>query len=144
MKLMIELVPSTSWYKNLRDKYTPSAWQSIAKDNQKRANYTCEICGRKKPEQLKRLYCHELWNYNDKTNTQTLVGLQCLCFSCHLVKHLGFSQIKDGIDYELVVDHFLTVNNCTEDEYMEAQEEAFRVWRERSKIEWIIDFGEWD
>ncbi|MFF2752797.1 HNH endonuclease [Psychrobacillus sp. NPDC058041] len=144
MKLTIELVPSTSWYKNLRDKYTPSAWQSIAKEVQKKANFTCEICGRKKPEQLKRLYCHEVWAYDDKTNTQTLVGLQCLCFSCHLVKHLGYSQITDGIDYDSVVEHFLTVNNCTEEEFMEVQEEAFRVWKERSEIEWIIDFGKWD
>ncbi len=43
-KLTIELVPSTSWYKNMRS-ISPKSWDLIRSSIYKRAKYRCEVCG---------------------------------------------------------------------------------------------------
>ena len=89
MKLTIELVPQSSWGNNLRSEANLSKeqWDRLRKESYKKANYKCEICGDKGPKWP--VECHEIWNYDDQTHTQTLKGLISLCPTCHKAKHLG-------------------------------------------------------
>jgi hypothetical protein len=50
------------------------------------------------------------------------------------LKELGLSR-KD------LVKHFCKVNDCSEKEFLQHEDEAFKVWEKRSNYEWKQDFG---
>ena len=76
MKLNIELVPSTAWYKNLRNQVGSRQWDIIRKKAYSDYNYCCGICKDKG-----RLECHEIWEYDDTNKVQLLKGFIALCDS---------------------------------------------------------------
>jgi 5-methylcytosine-specific restriction endonuclease McrA len=135
MKLTIELVPSTAWYSNVRSNVTPSEWDVLRKECYKKAGYKCEICSGKGPKHP--VECHEIWEYDDNTCTQTLGGLIALCPSCHQVKHIGLAQIQGN--YEKALAHLAKVNGITEDDAKLYVESCFETWSKRSQREWKLD-----
>lgn len=90
MKLTIELVPSTSWFSNLRSLLSSEEWDKIRRGCYKNANYKCEICSGVGPKHP--VECHETWEYDEKQGIQKLIGLIALCPSCHEVKHVGLEE----------------------------------------------------
>ena len=141
LKLLIELVPSTSWYNNLRKVLPQKEWDKIRKKSYKDAGHKCTICC---PNG--KLNCHEVWNYNDETHTQKLKGFIALCDLCHHVKHIGLAEIlssKGALDYEKVIEHFMKVNECDRRTFNEHKKRAFEEWHERSKHDWHVDLGEY-
>lgn len=140
-KLKIELVPSTSWYNNLRKYTTKDDWDKIRKKAYADYRYKCGICGASG-----RVNCHEIWEYDDKKQVQKLIGFIALCDMCHHVKHIGLAGIlssKGELDYEKVIEHFIKVNNCDRKTFEEHRKRAFKEWRERSQYQWHIDLGEY-
>src|ERR1700722_267423 len=98
MKLTIELVPSSSFYQNVRAVLSPAQWRTLSKQVRSEAYDICEICGASSEQSLD---CHEIWNYDDKKQIQKLVGLRALCKKCHGVKHFGLSQIRGAGEQSL-------------------------------------------
>ncbi len=142
LKLKIELVPKTAQYANFRNAVTKSVWEKIAKETKERQSNKCGICG----TQGLRLYCHEVWEYDDSNFIYTLVGFISLCGYCHSVKHVGLTKIraKQGlVDLEAVIGHFCKVNSCTKAEYHEHEKIAFLEYHARSQYEWKPGFGEY-
>jgi hypothetical protein len=142
LKLKIELVPSTSWYNNLRNYMSKDDWDKIRKQTYAKYNYRCGICGGKG-----RLNCHEVWEYDDKNNIQKLVDFIALCDLCHHVKHIGFVSIlarRGELDYEEVVNHFMKVNGCDRATFEKYRRKVFTKWRERSMHKWEMDLGEYE
>jgi len=142
LKLTIELVPSTSWYNNLRSVLPKSVWDKIRKKTYAKYGYRCGICGAKG-----RLNCHEIWEYDDQNHVQKLVGFIALCDLCHHVKHIGLASIlasEGKLDYERVVEHFMKVNGCDRKTFERHRREAFDQWRERSRYDWNVDLGEYE
>ncbi|MBS3074782.1 HNH endonuclease [Candidatus Pacearchaeota archaeon] len=142
MKLEIELVPSTAWYSNLRNKVKKDVWDKIRKKSYVDANYRCSICLKDK----KRLNCHEIWEYNDEKHLQRLKGFLALCDDCHMIKHIGFAGIqasKGIINMKKLITHFMKVNEVTREHFNKHHKEAFDLWGERSKEKWTTDLGEW-
>jgi 5-methylcytosine-specific restriction endonuclease McrA len=135
MKLTIELVPSTSWFSNLRSLLSPEEWDKIRKGCYKHAGYKCEICNGVGPTHP--VECHETWEYDEKGSIQKLIGLIALCPSCHEVKHIGLAGIK-GRHGEAIA-HFCKVNECSESEAEKYVKEAFATWSERSEQEWDLN-----
>jgi hypothetical protein len=141
VKLTIELVPSSCWYSNLRNKVAPPVWDAIRKKAYKDAGYRCAICGAPG-----RLFCHELWQYDDDRHIQSLVGFIALCELCHMVKHIGFAGIRamDGeLDYDALIEHFMAVNKCSREDFEVHKALAFEVWERRSTHEWFCDLGKY-
>jgi hypothetical protein len=141
LKLLIELVPSTSWYDNLRKVLPQEEWDKIRKKSYKDAGYKCTICSVQG-----KLNCHEVWNYNDETHVQKLEGFIAICDLCHHVKHIGLAGIlssKGELDYEKVIEHFMKVNECDRRNFDEHKKRAFEKWHERSKHKWHMDLGEY-
>jgi len=141
-KLRIELVPSTSWYDNLRKVLPKSEWDKIRKKVYANYRHRCGICGAER-----RLNCHEVWEYDDKKYSQKLLGFIALCDMCHHVKHIGLAGIlasTGSLDYEKVVEHFMKVNDCDEEIFKKHKERAFDEWRKRSQHEWRVDLGEYE
>lgn len=96
LKLTIELVPSTDFYSNVRSNVTQKEWDVIRKKSYERASNKCEICGDAGTNQgvKHKVECHEIWEYNDESHIQKLIGLISLCPNCHKTKHAGLAQIK--------------------------------------------------
>jgi hypothetical protein len=145
MKLTIELIPETVFYKNLRtaliDKGKQDIWDKIRHKAYSDANYTCSICG----EKTDRLECHEIWEYDDKNSTQTLKGFHALCNWCHHCKHMGMANIlhqQGKLDINKVISHFAKVNGLSIDQADSEIKKAFEVWHERSKKQWKQNLGE--
>lgn len=141
LRLKIKLVPSTSWYDNLRKYTTKEDWDKIRKAAYVNYGHRCGICGVEG-----RLNCHEIWEYDDKKHTQKLRGFIALCDMCHHVKHIGLAGIlasEGKLSYEKVVEHFMRVNNCDRGTFEEQKKRAFEEWRERSQHQWHIDLGEY-
>jgi len=137
MPLTLDLIPSTTWYDNLRSRLRPSEWDRLRKATYAAAGNKCEVCGgrgRKWPTE-----CHEIWDYDETTRVQKLVGLVALCPSCHEVKHFGRAQtVGRG---EAALAHLMRVNRWTEDQALDHIEESFAVWQRRSEISWTLDLS---
>lgn len=142
LKLKIELVPSTSWYSNLRNNIKRKDWDIIRKEIYAKYDYKCGICGVSNVT----LNCHEIWEYDDKNHIQKLGGFIALCNNCHMIKHIGFAGIqaeKGLLDLDKLKGHFMKVNKCTLEDFEVHREEAFKKWNERSQSNWEIDLGEY-
>lgn len=137
MKLTIELVPSTSWYSNVRSNVTKAEWDIIRKKSYKNAKYKCEICGGKGNKHP--VECHETWDYNESTNVQTLTDLISLCPKCHKTKHVGLSQIRG--EEGIVIKQLMKVNEITYEYAINYIQESFVIWSERSQKEWKVDIS---
>jgi len=137
MKLTIELVPQTSHFKNLRSELSAADWNALRKQAYIHADFTCQICGGvgdKHPVE-----CHEIWEYNDKTHIQKLVGLIALCPSCHQVKHIGLAEITGKMRDAL--EHLAKVNDISISEARAYTRECFVKWQIRSMHPWTLDLS---
>jgi hypothetical protein len=137
-KLTIELVPSSAWNQNLRSVLPDSAWGKIRKEIIEKSGNICAICGSKG-----KLNCHEVWEYNDKKHIQKLAGFLALCNLCHAVKHLGFAGLaaskNQGPSFDKLANHFMKINNCSRQDFIKHQKQAYKIWEERSHFEWNFD-----
>ncbi len=137
--LTIELVPSTCWYSNVRSNVSKSEWDIIRNKCYKLADHKCEICGDVGYKQRKHhaVECHEIWNYDDKNNIQTLSGLIALCPNCHKTKHVGLAQVNGELD--IVLKQLQKVNKITKKQASDYVDESFKTWKERSKYKWKLN-----
>lgn len=142
LKLTIELVPEPCWYSNMRKVMSQEAWDTLRRQVYREYGYRCAICGAHHVQ----LHCHERWSYDDVAHVQRLDGYICLCVMCHHCKHIGLAGIladEGKLDYQAVVDHFCSVNGCTEADFERHREEAFAQWRERNRYAWRTDLGQY-
>ena len=141
MKLTIELVPKTAWYTNVRSNVSKDQWDRLRKKSYALANNVCEICGDSGKNQgyKHNVECHEIWHYDDTTKNQTLTGLISLCPYCHKCKHPGLAQINGELN--IVINQLMKVNNITKNEAEKLLDDAFTIWKQRSKYEWNLDIS---
>lgn len=137
LKLTIDLVPSTSWYNNVRSAVSPTEWDRIRKRVYAEHHHRCGICGAQG-----RLEAHEIWRYDDASSTQILDGLIALCNPCHRIKHIGHSQLlasQGKLDMNRLITHFCDVNACDAATFQTHKTHAFQEWRERSRKPWNLN-----
>lgn len=137
LKLTIELVPSSSFYNNVRSAVTKAQWDIIRKQVYSKAYDLCEICGGTGPKHP--VECHEIWSFNDKTLIQKLDGMIALCPNCHSVKHYGLAQIQNK--HENALKHFMKVNSISKKKAEKYIAEAFMIWSKRSSKNWTVDIS---
>lgn len=140
IKLTVELIPTTSFYKNVRSILPKKEWDRLRKKSYQKAKNKCQICGDVGTNQgyKHKLECHEIWEYK-KDGTQLLKELVSLCPRCHQVKHIGRSM-KVGLRKK-VIAHMMKVNNWTEKETLTYIGYAFQEHKLRSKIKWKINLS---
>ena len=144
LNLTIELVPSTSWYSNVRSLVSRTDWDTIRFATYAEYNNICAThnCGSTR----KPLNCHEVWEYEDTNHTQTLIKFVALCSLCHHVKHLGYAETlaDDGkLSMVPIMEHFMEVNNCDIRVYDVYRTAAFKQWAQRSKHQWVVNLGDY-
>jgi len=136
-RLTIELVPRSCWFDNVRSAVSSSDWKRLRQQTARTAGWKCQVCGGKGPRWP--VECHETWHYDDDRQCQTLTGLIALCPSCHEVKHMGFSGLRGKKDE--AVAHLALVNGWSLQGAFDYVDEAFDVWRERSRHAWQLDIS---
>lgn len=135
--LTIELVPKTSWYKNVRSHVSQEEWDRLRSIIYERAGRVCEICGgkgRKWPVE-----CHEVWLYDDERYVQKLERMIALCPECHEVKHIGLASVR-GKQYQ-AMRHLSKVNGWSMEDARHYVEACFEQWSRRSSHEWTLDIS---
>jgi hypothetical protein len=133
--LTIELVPSTSWFTNVRSQVSTKDWDVIRKETYKKAQDKCQICsgvGSRHPVE-----CHEIWEYVDFERTQRLLSFIALCPRCHEVKHLGMANMRGRGD--AAIQHLAEVNHWSAGEARRYVKNAFDKWIDRSMFDWNLD-----
>lgn len=141
MKLEIELMPESCWGRSLRKRMRPADWRRLRKQVLDDQQHLCAICGA-----TGRLSCHEVWEYDDASHTQTLVGFRAVCGLCHGVEHYGMSNVlaaQGSADLGSLAKHFCEVNSVDESEFRDSLSAARALNAEWCKHEWSIDLGEW-
>jgi hypothetical protein len=140
-KLLVELVPTTCHYSNVRSTVTTAEWDKIRTLSYAAANHKCEICDNTGKNQGYRhnVECHEIWKYDDKKKIQKLVGLISLCPLCHQVKHIG-RAIAIGKEIQCFIQ-LAKVNKWTRQQIDKHIIESFELHKERSKHEWTLDIS---
>lgn len=140
-KLTIELVPSTSFYNNVRTNVSSERWDSLRKNSYKRANYKCEICGESGLDQGFKhpVECHEIWTFDLKFKVQKLEGLITLCPLCHTVKHIGLASINNKLS--VATNHLMRINNWSNVYAEKYITDCFNLWEFRSKFNWTLDIS---
>lgn len=132
--LTVELVPASSWNKNVRSELKAS-WDDYRRQSYRNANHTCEICG----TTGERMESHEIWLFNNKKKIQKLEKLICLCHKCHRTKHWGLALIKNEGD--MVKKHIMKINQWKIPDVEKYIEESLQVFEQRSRIDWSLDLS---
>lgn len=135
--LTIELVPKSSWYRNVRSNVSAAEWERLKRLTRSRAHNVCEVCGgrgRKWPVE-----CHEVFAYDDERHIQKLVRLVALCPSCHEVKHIGLAGVRGNSARARA--HLAKVNQWSLDDANHYIEACFEMWSRRSCHEWTLDLS---
>ena len=138
-RLTVDLIPSTSWWKNVRSEMPKSKWDKLRRKSYKNANYQCEVCGDSGFDQGYRwpVECHEIWEFDEATKTQRLVRLTALCPRCHEVKHFGLAQIRGRA--KQAFQHLMKVNDWTKEEALQHVRQANAVYQKRSQVKWKLN-----
>ena len=152
-KLTIELIPSTVWYSSIYQFYKKSnqldKWRELKEFLFETEGKKCWICGK----ETNYLQAHEFWEYDDYKHIQKLKSIHHVCDLCHKIKHIGFwchslegnqKLIRQRLTKDNLIKHFCNVNNCSFLEFIQHEEEAFRIWARRSKNKWKQDFWLYD
>lgn len=136
-KLTIELVPAPSWAQNLRTLLKAADWKKLAQAAYKKANYRCEICGKKGNKHP--VEAHEIWLYDDENHIQEFDSIIALCPWCHQVKHIGFTSTRGTIALSGAIAHLCKVNSWSLAVAKKYIVDSVALWQERSKYEWAIN-----
>jgi hypothetical protein len=140
-KLTVELVPSSTWYSNVRSLLKTGEWDIVRRTCYAKAGNVCEICGDVGTNQGYRhnVECHEIWDYNDDTCLQKLTGFISLCPKCHHVKHLGLQMTKGGTAFEQSIRHLQKVNRWNDKQVFDYVKSVFEKYKTRNSHEWCVE-----
>lgn len=128
LKLKIELLPKGAWGNDFSRTLSKKDWDTLRNACYDRANHKCAICGFATEE----LDAHEVWDFNIKNKTQTLIDIVALCSRCHGVKHIRNSE---RLGYaENAKRHFMKVNNCNELEFVSHLTKAQIDFEEKNEV----------
>ncbi|MCL2369968.1 MAG: hypothetical protein FWC80_01890 [Firmicutes bacterium] len=128
IRLSVDLLPKGAWGNNLSKTLPKKDWDTLRQECYKRAKYNCQICGKETID----LDAHEEWDFDIRTQTQTLKNIIALCSACHGVKHMRHSQL---IGYgDNAKRHFLRVNNCDEMTFVRHYADAQGLFDEHNKV----------
>lgn len=138
LKLTIEPRPVSTWGITLANRLDKKEWDEIRHKVYFEANYACQICGRTDSK----LFCHEVWRFDDRRRIQQLAGFECLCEPCSDVKHFGrSSQVYGGAYQKKLTEHWCRVNGKTRADFERHLAEIRTINRKRADKQYIVKVG---
>lgn len=134
--LVPELVPAPLWELSAK-KTLGAAWKRIRQDVLDAARHTCEVCGHEpNPYYGDPLHCHEVWHYDDRRGTATLVKLRMQCKACDSAVHIGRAMQWGAGDAALTQLQKVNAISLFEAERLYAA--AMIEWKRRSAKAWRL------
>jgi hypothetical protein len=135
--LFVDLIPQTSWFRNVRAAVDPADWYRLRRMVYRRAGHRCEACGDSgsQPE------AHERFTYDVQSGVQRLVRLICLCTACHRVTHFGRTMLQGDAAGQAAIDHLQAVTGMIDLEIERHIRDAFDQWERRSAVSWRVDLS---
>jgi len=138
LRLKIEPIPQFTWGVSLANKLPREEWDELRQKVYRDANYECEICG----ETNKTLFCHEVWEFDDRRGIQRLVRLECCCELCSDVHHFGRTKVSKPASYvDKCIGHWCRVNKKTRNDFLVYEQEIRRINKRRVNIPYIVKVG---
>lgn len=134
-KIRVELVPETCMWSNVRSNVTRREWEVCKAFVRERSGSRCEICGgvgRRWPVE-----CHEIWDYDDDNQVQTLVGLIALCPPCHEATHFGRAELLGN--EQRAFAQIMRVNGWTSEHTQQYIDVQYKIWHLRSQVPWRLN-----
>ena len=135
-KLYIDMIPKTTYFKNVRSLFGENDWNLIRHHIYSRCDYRCECCNKKKNRYLE---AHERWLFDETTQTQKLIRIIALCKLCHSATHYGHSKRTKNMDK--INMHIKKINNYNDEELKNHIKESYDIWKSRNNIKWNLDFS---
>jgi len=133
-ELYIDMIPKTSYFKNVRSIFNEGDWNLIRHHIYERTNNRCECCGCKRGKYLE---AHERWIFDYENKTQKLIRIIALCRLCHQSTHYGHSKVFKDINK--INEHLKRVRGNNDEELKNHIKDAYEIWKKRNEIEWKID-----
>lgn len=134
--LLPDMLPTTSWDDNLRTRLTTAEWDRLRKFCYAAAGNTCIACGSRGEPHVE---AHESWRFDEKTGTQYLKGLLCLCPTCHKAKHWGYSN-RLGI-LPQVIERIKWLNDWDDAQLKTALDAVAERQTRLSQRQWTLDLS---
>lgn len=160
-----DLIPSTTWFNNVRSCVSQSSWDKLRKQVYERVDYKCECCNTdcrfrksytgddyatdkifpssefKAEVELNKwntiqMEAHERWSYDYESKAQKLERIIALCHRCHSATHLGFAGLR-GV-HILAMRHMKQVNGWDDKQLHAHCNEQQEVWRKRNQVQWTL------
>ena len=148
LKLRIELIPKPLWEHNLRlhDGLGKYRWDKLRHEIIEKDGARCTICGATD----RKLHGHEVWDYREKKTVgmAVLLRVEIVCIDCHDIHHWGRTTklFQKGVisaeRYGHLRKHFRRINRCTQQVFDRHFLRNARVWLQRSKKRWKVDWGD--
>ena len=138
--LFVDLIPETSWFRNVRAVVDPRDWDRLRQMVYRRAGSRCETCGAE-GDKAAGIYleAHERFDYDGIRGIQTLRRLICLCTACHTTTHIGLAGLRGlGAAAEA---HLRQVTGMTQAQADDHIETAFALWNMRNHVEWVLNLS---
>lgn len=136
--LIINLVPQTSWGRNMRAMMTKDEWKAFARTRiYALTGSVCLVCGGRGSHWP--VEADEVWRYDDDRLIQRLHKVVPLCPLCHEVRTCGLAS-ANGREYE-VARHLAWVERIPVKQARNRIAKAMIKWQERSQENWTIDLS---
>ena len=123
-KLKLNWKPSVFHKQTVRKTISQTLWKKIRLQVLDMENRTCYTCGfvPQTEEDIKKLHVHEIEEYHMNGGSEQLCilsGLNLICEKCHAFHHWGRTvSVLPKEKIESLIEHFLKVNQCTKDDFM--------------------------
>ena len=134
--LRINLIPQTSWGRNMRALMPKDEWRAFARNHvYSKTGYVCLVCGGRGPQWP--VEADEVWRFEHSSSTQRLHNVVPLCPACHEVRTCGFATAQ-GRQQE-VAKHLAWVERISVKLALTRIKQALSTWEDRSQKRWKID-----
>lgn len=134
--IRINLIPQTSWGRNLRSLMPREEWKAFARRHvYALTGSACLVCGGRGPKWP--VEADEVWHFDDEAGVQRLAAVVPLCPACHEVRSAGLATANGrGED---AARHLAWVDRTSLADARRRISDALRTWRVRSRRPWRID-----
>lgn len=134
--IRINLVPQTSWGRNLRALMERDAWREFARTKvYARTGSLCLVCGGRGPEWP--IEADEVWRFDEAAGIQTLHDVVPLCPACHEVRTVGLATARGR--GEAAARHLAWIERIPVVDARARIADAMKTWQRRSRRQWKID-----
>lgn len=139
-KINFSLIPRAAYGQKLKSVTGEREWLSISTKIREKADYVCSCCGERHPEPYG-THAHEIWEFNQRTKTQKLKDIVCVCANCHEVIHFLNSKLPQAT----LVDRYITINDMSKEEGLRDYKVALRrfLFLTDTVDKWELDVSEY-